>query len=150
MNRMEKRAEYEAYEATQRKKQEDDADEVDEEEDDDEEEDEDEAADASDEEASDGEASDGEASEDEEEAPPPKKKKKPAKEPKPRSRSRTAKVPRLKVVWGVFNNSYQAVATYDYPKRKDAEEHAARLRAEKKQTFFVQPIKEPIEEKKEA
>lgn len=141
MNRMEKRAEYEAYEATQRKKQEDDAEEVDDEEEE-EEDDEDEAADTSDEEASD----DGE---EEEEEAPPKKKKKPAKEPKPRSRSRTAKVPRLKVVWGVFNNSYQAVATYDYPKRKEAEEHAARLQAEKKQTFFVQPIKEPIADKKE-
>jgi hypothetical protein len=142
MNRMEKRAEYEAYEATQGKKQKDDEDDLDEEDEDQDEEDE-EAADASEEEAGDG-------SEDEEEEAPPKKKKKPAKEPKPRSRSRTAKVPRLKVVWGVFNNSYQAVATYDYPKRKEAEEHAARLQAEKKQTFFVQPIKEPIEEKKEA
>ncbi len=56
----------------------------------------------------------------------------------------------MKVVWGVFSNSNQRVATYDYPKRREAEEHAARLSAEKKSTYFVQPVKEPLEEKKEA
>ena len=55
----------------------------------------------------------------------------------------------MKVVWGVFNNSNQRVATYDYPKRKDADEHAAKLTADKKNTHFVQPVKEAIEEKKE-
>jgi hypothetical protein len=49
----------------------------------------------------------------------------------------------------VFNNSNQRVATYDYPKKKEADEHAARLTADKKLTFFVQPVKEPIEEKKD-
>src|SRR5438132_1260915 len=89
---------------------------------------------------------------DEEEAP--KKKKKPAKEPKPKAkakpRSRAAKITRMKVVWGVFNNSNQRVAVYEYPKRKEADDHAARLTADKKSTHFVQPVKEPIEEKKEA
>jgi hypothetical protein len=86
--------------------------------------------------------------EEEEEAP---KKKKPAKEPKPKAkpRSRAAKITRMKVIWGVFNNSNQRVAAYEYPKRKDAEEHAARLTADKKSTHFVQPVKEPMEEKKE-
>ncbi len=88
----------------------------------------------------------------EEEAPPPKKRKAVAKEPKPKakSRARTAKIIRMKVVWGVFNNSNQRVAVYEYPKRKDADDHAARLTADKKSTHFVQPVKEPIEEKKEA
>jgi hypothetical protein len=54
----------------------------------------------------------------------------------------------MKVVWGVFNNSNARVATYEYPRKREAEEHAARLRAEKNQTFFVQPVKEPMEEKK--
>jgi len=89
---------------------------------------------------------------DEEEAP--KKKKKPAKEPKAKPkakpRSRAAKITRMKVVWGVFNNSNQRVAVYEYPKRKEADDHAARLTADKKSTHFVQPVKEPIEEKKEA
>jgi hypothetical protein len=55
----------------------------------------------------------------------------------------------MRVVWGVFNNSHQMVASYEYPKKADAEAHAARLMGEKKSTHFVQPVKEPIEEKKE-
>ena len=54
------------------------------------------------------------------------------------------------VIWAVFNNSNQPRRElHEYPKRKEAEEHAARLMTEKKSTFFVQPVKEPIEEKKE-
>jgi hypothetical protein len=92
-----------------------------------------------------------EAADDEEEEvvkEKPKKRKPAAKTSKPRSRA--AKVVRMKVVWGVFNNSNQRVAVFDYPKRKEADEHAAKLSADKKTTFFVQPVKEPIEEKKEA
>src|SRR2546421_3144329 len=69
----------------------------------------------------------------EEEAPAPKKRKAAApKAPKAKPRSRTPKVVRMKVVWGVFNNSNQRVATFDYPKRKDADEKAAQLTADKK------------------
>jgi hypothetical protein len=53
------------------------------------------------------------------------------------------------MVWGVFNNSNVRVATYEYPQRHEAEDHAARLKAEKKSEHFVQPVKEPMEEKKE-
>jgi cobalamin biosynthesis protein CobT len=91
-----------------------------------------------------------EAGEDDEEAPKPKKKKKAPAKPKAKPRTRTPKVTRMKVVWGVFNNSNQRVATYEYPKRKEADDHAAKLTADKKSTHFVQPVKEPIEEKKEA
>jgi hypothetical protein len=140
MNRMEKPSENEAYEAIQRGKKDDDEDEEDEEND----------TDATHEEADgdDDAAAEEDSDDDAEEAPKPKKK--PAKEPRPRSRKRTVKVPRLRVVWGVFNNGNQCVARYEYPKKGEADDHAARLQAEKKQTFFVQPIKEPIEEKKEA
>jgi hypothetical protein len=62
-------------------------------------------------------------------------------------RARAAKMPRLKVVWGVFNNANQQVAVFEYPQRKEAEELVLKLREEKKSTFFVQPVKEPIEEK---
>ncbi len=55
----------------------------------------------------------------------------------------------MKVVWGVFNNSNQRVATFDYPKRKDADDLASKLTSDKKATHFVQPVKEPMEEKKE-
>lgn len=136
INRVETRAEFEAYEASRRIKQEDD--------DDDDEEEEEEA-----EESPVGE-DEGDEPEDEDEDEARPKRKKPAKVPKPRSRSRTAKVPRLKVVWGVFSNTNQCIARYEYPQKHEAEEHAARLRAEKKQTFFVQPVKEPIDEKKQS
>jgi hypothetical protein len=150
LNRKDLRADFDA--AEQRRK--DEAEETeDEEEEGDEDEEEDEESGEEDEAEEGGEEAGGEGDEEEEEAP--KKKKKPAKAPKPakpkatKSRSRAAKVVRMKVVWGVFNNSNQRVATYDYPKRKDADEHAAKLTADKKNTHFVQPVKEPIEEKKE-
>jgi hypothetical protein len=140
INRMEKRAEYEAYE---RRQAEDTEELEDEEEDEDEEEAEEEEAGELEEEAGDEEEAD------EEEAPPKKKKK--AKEPKKaKPRSRAPKVARMRLVWGVFNNSNVRVATFDYPKKREAEEHAAKLTADKKQTHFVQPVKEPIDEKKES
>ncbi len=135
LNRKDLRADYEAAE---RRKQEEDEDEIE-----DDEEDSDESEDDIEAEA--------EGEEDEEEEEAPKKKKKAApKEARPK-RSRTAKQVRMKVVWGVFNNSNQCVAKFDYPKRKEADEHAAKLAAAKTppQPFFVQPVKEPIEEKKE-
>ena len=135
INRMQKRSEYEAYEASQRGKQEDEDDleeEVDEAEEDDE-----------------AQSGDEDGEELDEDVEPKPKKKKAVKEPKPRSRTRTAKVPRLKVIWGVFNNANQCVARYEYPKKHEADQHAARLQSEKSQTFFVQPIKEPIEDKKD-
>src|SRR5439155_12892228 len=86
-----------------------------------------------------------------EEEVPKKKKKEPKPKPKAKAkpRSRAPKIVRLKVVWGVFNNSNQRVATYEYPQRKQAEEHAAKLMTDKRTTHFVQPVKEPYEVKKE-
>lgn len=138
LNRKELRADYDAAEERQRK------DEDTEDEDEDEEEEGGEAAEG-DEEA--GEAD--EAAEEDEEVAPKKKKKAPPKEKKPRARSRAAKVVRLKAVWCVFSNSNQRIATYEYPKKQEADEHAARLMSEKKSTFYVQMVKEPMEEKKE-
>ena len=115
----------------------------DEDDDDDEEGDEEEEAPASDAEAGE-EGEDG----DDEDAPPKKKKVKAKAKPKPK-RTREAKVTRMRVVWGVFNNSNQKVATYDYPQKGDAEAHAQRLTEDKKSTHFVQSMKEAIEEGKE-
>ena len=116
----------------------------------DEEEDDDDDDDEEEEEAAPGaEAEPGEEGEegDDEEAP---KKKKPKPKPKAKpKRTRVAKVTRMRVVWGVFNNSHQMVAQYDYPQKADADAHAAKLMADKKSTHFVQPVKEAIEEKKE-
>ncbi len=136
LNRKDLRADFEAAE---RRKQDDDEDVEEEEQEEEEEEAEGEE-----------EAPDADEEEEEEEAPPKKRKAAP-KEPKAKAkpRSRTPKVIRMKLVWGVFNNSNQRVAVFDYPKRKEAEQHAAKLTADKKSTHFVQPVKEPIEEKKE-
>jgi hypothetical protein len=138
LNHKELRADYEAAERRKQEGEEGEEEELEDEEDEDEEE-------ASDEE-------EGEAGDEDEEAPAPAKKpakKKAApKEPKPK-RVRTPKVVRQKVVWVVFNNSNQKVASYDYPRKKEAEEHAAKLSAEKKSTFFVQPVKENMEDKKD-
>lgn len=143
LNRKDLRADYDAAE---RRKQDEETDEAEEEAED---EDEDEDEGEGDDEEADEEAS-GDDEEGDEEAPPPKKKAPKKKAPaKPRTRTRTPKVVRMKVVWGVFSNSNQRVATFDYPKRKDADDLAAKLTNDKKSTHFVQPIKEPIEEKKE-
>lgn len=138
LNRKDLRADYEAAE---RRKSED---EVDEAEDEVEEDDEEEEGDE--EEAEEEEEAVADEEEAEEEAPPKKKKKAPA---KPRTRTRTPKITRMKVIWAVFNNSNQRVATFDYPKRKEADDLAAKLTNDKKSTHFVQPIKEPMEEKKD-
>lgn len=79
-----------------------------------------------------------------------KKAKAKAKAPaKPRATKarRSAKTQRMRVVWTVFNNSHNAVAKFDYPQKAEADALAAKLTADKKSTHFVQPVKEPIEEK---
>ena len=80
----------------------------------------------------------------------PKRKRKPAapKEPKPK-RTRTPKVVRQRVIWGVFNNSNARVQTFPFPQKQEADDYAKKMMADKGSTFFVQPIKEPIEEKKD-
>jgi hypothetical protein len=131
LNRKEMRADFDAAE----RREQDEEDDTDEEEEGEDDEDEEEAE------------ADEEAGDEEEEAPPPPKKparKKAAKPAATKSRSRAAKNVRQRVVWGVFNNSNQCVKTYDYPKRKEAEEHAAQLTADKKSTHFIQPVKEPM------
>jgi hypothetical protein len=147
LNRKEMRADFDAAE---RRKTDEDETVEDEAEGD---EDDDEAAEGDAEGEEDEEAAEPEGDEDEEAVPVVKKKKKAAKVAKPKapakSRSRAAKIVRMRLVWGVFSNSHQCVATYEYPKRKDAEAHAAKLTADKKNTHFVQPVKEAIEEKKE-
>ena len=147
LNRKDLRADYDAAERTKGE----DEEEVEEEEDGDDDEEEAEGdADAD----ADGEAEEGEAEEGDEDEEAPKKKKKKAApkpkvvKPKAKPRSRAAKIVRMRQVWGVFSNSNQCVATYEFPKRKEADAHAAKLTADKKNTHFVQPVKEPIAEEK--
>lgn len=70
---------------------------------------------------------------------------------KPRKTKRSSKANvRMRVVWTVFNNSSQAVAKYDYPRKAEADAHADRLKKEKNITHFVMPVKEPMEVTEEA
>jgi hypothetical protein len=147
LNRRELRA---ASDAADRRE----ADAAEEEEVEDEEDEEDEDKDDDAEDSEDDDEADAEAEGDEDEAPKkkPKKAKKPPKEKapaKPRKSRATKKSTRMRVVWAVFNNSNNRVATFDYPKKSDADALASKLTADKKSTHFVQPVKEPMEEKVE-
>jgi len=155
LNRKELRNDFDAAERTAAKEEDEteDEEEGDEEEEEGDEEAEEDGEEAEDDDDAAGDDEEGAGDDDDEDGPKKKKKKKvkPKAVPKPKakSRSRVAKVVRMRVVWGVFNNSNQMVASYEYPKKDEAEAHAARLIADKRSTHFVQPVKEPIEEKKE-
>jgi hypothetical protein len=153
LNYREFRGDYDESEEGRRKREEGESEEEEEVEDDEEEADEEEAGEEEGEEDEDEE----EGEEDEDGEPKPKKKAKPVKEkpakkpaakPTRAKKPRGAKVVRMRVVWGVYNNSNQCIATYDFNKKQDAEEHAARMQTEaKKGTHFIQPVKQPLEEK---
>jgi hypothetical protein len=85
---------------------------------------------------------------DDEDGERPRKKKKVAKsEAAPKAKRASKKNVRLKVVWGVFSNSNQQVATYPFSQESEARAHAERLMNEKKATYFVQQVKVPFDEK---
>jgi hypothetical protein len=79
-----------------------------------------------------------------EEAAPVKKKVKKKAPAKPRKK--VAKAVRKRVVWVVYDNSNKQVGKFDYNKKDEAIARAEHLKAEKKQTYFVQPLKEEITE----
>ncbi len=83
----------------------------------------------------------------------PEKKAKVAKEggeaKKPTKRKSRAKEPavvRMKVFWGVFNQSMKCIAKYDFQHKKSAEQKASELTANGKSPHFVQKVKEIITE----
>ncbi len=51
---------------------------------------------------------------------------------------------RLRLVWGVFDNSNQQVATFAYPERAAADQKAVELSVKGRGPYFVQPVKEPM------
>ena len=79
----------------------------------------------------------------------PKKKKAVTKkapgEAKPR-KTKTKAIERKRVVWVVYDNSHKEIARFPYTQRKEADEKAEQMKTDKKQTYFVQPVKEPIKE----
>ena len=75
-----------------------------------------------------------------------KKKKAKKKKAKRKSRSKTAAEVRMKLFWGVFNQSLKRVALYEFNQRKQAEKKAEDLSKNGKSPHFVQRVKEAIEE----
>ncbi len=73
------------------------------------------------------------------------------KEPKkaPAKRKRRTKDPadiRMKLYWGVFNQSLKRVALFEHNQKKQAEKKAADLSQSGKSPHFVQRVKEVVEE----
>lgn len=78
-----------------------------------------------------------------------KKKKKPAKRKPAKRKSRAKKAPadlRMKMFWGVFNQSLRRVALYEFNQRKQAEQKAEELSKGGKSPHFVQKVKEEVVE----
>jgi hypothetical protein len=72
---------------------------------------------------------------------------KPAKKPaKRKSRVKPAKEVRLKAFWGVFSQSLNQVAQYEYGQPEEAKKRAADLTESRKSPHFVQLVKKVIEE----
>jgi len=76
----------------------------------------------------------------------PKKKAAKKKAAKRKSRAKAAKEVRMKLFWGVFNQSLKQVALYEFNQRKQAETRAEELSAGSKGPHFVQRVKKEIEE----
>jgi hypothetical protein len=79
----------------------------------------------------------------------PKKKavKKPAAPKKPAAkRSRAAKEVRRKAVWIVYDNASKKIETFPFSQKAEAEALLAKKIEEKKGTFYLNLVKEPIEE----
>jgi len=74
---------------------------------------------------------------------PAKAKKKPVKR---KSRAKEPVEVRMKLFWGVYNQSLKRVALYEFTQKKQAEQKAADLSASGKSPHFVQKVKEPVSE----
>ena len=63
-----------------------------------------------------------------------------------KSRKKEAVEVRVKLFWGVFNQSLKRVALYEYSQRKQADKKAQELSQSGKAPHFVQKVKETIQE----
>jgi hypothetical protein len=76
-------------------------------------------------------------------------KKTPAKKKSATPRTKAAKAVadvRMKLFWGVFNQSLKRVALYEFSEREEADKKAEELSKSGKSPHFVQKVKEAIEE----
>jgi hypothetical protein len=89
------------------------------------------------------EAADDGGDDEEAERKPKKKPKAPAK-----AKTKAVKAPkpaaRMRIVWGVVNDAFKTVATFEYSQKEAADARAAELTAKGKGTHFVQKVKEPM------
>lgn len=80
---------------------------------------------------------------DEEEKKPKKKAKAPSK-----AKAKVVKAPkpsaRMRIVWGVVNDAFKTVGTFEFSQKEAADARAAELTAKGKGTHFVQKVKEPM------
>ena len=65
---------------------------------------------------------------------------------KRKSRTKAAESSRVKLFWGVFNQSLKRVALFDFSQKKQAEKKAEDLSKLGKSPHFVQKVKETIQE----
>ena len=125
LNRSDLRAQSEAAEARDADKEKDDAEEVVEE-----------------------EADDDEGEEDEDGKPKKKAKAKKVAAPKKKAapRKKAVKEVRMKAVWVVLDNGSKRLKEFAYAQKADAEKFMAEKAEEKKGTYFIQLVKEPLGE----
>ncbi len=69
---------------------------------------------------------------------------KPRSEPTERRPRPSAEPARMRVVWAVCDVGGRTVATYEYPRKAEAEAHAALLQSKGKGAHFVRSLKEPM------
>jgi len=75
-----------------------------------------------------------------------KKKKKKKKAKKRASRAKAVADVRMKLFWGVFNQSLKRVAMFEFDEKTEADKKAEELSKSGKSPHFVQRVKEVIEE----
>ncbi len=61
-------------------------------------------------------------------------------------RKKAVKEVRMKAVWVVFDNGSKRLKEFAYPNRADAEKFIVERAEEKKGTYFIQLVKEPLGE----
>ena len=60
------------------------------------------------------------------------------------ARSRPVPAARMRVVWAVCDVGGRTIATFEYPRKADAEALATELKAKGKGPHFVRSLKEPM------